>query len=259
MDFASIQKRRAHLQNLRNQVAERHTAGGNGIEICNWYSDQLDELLCGMISSCMVTNNVSQNARFCVICVGGNGRRRPTPYSDVDLLLVASPKSLKVLEPLLSAFVRDCWDTGLQLGHSMRTPDDVVRFANEDVQFATSLVDMRHLMGQQSLFDSVHDLVQKKVFQSPVDQFVNACVASRRDEWMARGDSVNQLEPDLKRSPGGLRDLHLVSWVTHAQYGDSHPSSLLEHNAIGTQELAVLALADEFLTSLRLELHCRPI
>lgn len=257
MDFANIQKRRDHLNSLRAQVAERHNAGGNGIDICNWYSDQLDELLRGMFASVLEQNNVSPRAGFCVICVGGNGRRRPTPYSDVDLLMVAQSRSLEELQPVLSAFVRDCWDTGFQLGHSIRTPDDVVRFANEDVQFATSLVDMRHLAGQKSLFDVVYEIVQSRVFQSPVDKFVNSCVASRRDEWMARGDSVNQLEPDLKRSPGGLRDLHLVSWVTHAQYGDSHPSSLLEHNAIGTEELAVLASADEFLTSLRLELHCR--
>ena len=92
MDFASIKKRREHLQAIRTQVAERHRAGGNGIEICNWFSDQLDDLLRGMISSALVESGVSKEARFCVICVGGNGRRRPTPYSDVDLLLVANNK-----------------------------------------------------------------------------------------------------------------------------------------------------------------------
>lgn len=257
IDFVSIQERRELLESLKKQVAEKHFAGGNGVDICNWYSDQLDDLLRKMISTSLTENSVSAESDFCVICVGGNGRRRPTPYSDVDLLLVATPKATESLQPVLSGFVRDCWDTGLQLGHSIRTPDDVVRFANEDVQFATSLVDMRHLMGSKQVFDSVYDLVQRRVFRDPVDRFVNSCVASRREEWMVRGDSVNQLEPDLKRSPGGLRDLHLVGWVTHAQYGDSHLSSLLEHNAIRTQELALLNSADEFLTSLRLALHCR--
>lgn len=257
IDFVSIQERRELLESLKKQVAEKHFAGGNGVDICNWYSDRLDDLLRKMISSSLTENSVSAEADFCVICVGGNGRRRPTPYSDVDLLLVATAKAIESLQPALSGFVRDCWDTGLQLGHSIRTPDDVVRFANEDVQFATSLVDMRHLMGSKQVFDSVYDLVQRQVFRDPVDRFVNSCVASRREEWMVRGDSVNQLEPDLKRSPGGLRDLHLVGWVTHAQYGDSHLSTLLEHNAIRTQELALLNSADEFLTSLRLALHCR--
>lgn len=194
---------------------------------------------------------------FTVICVGGNGRRRPAPYSDIDLLLVAESKDLAKLEPVLTAFVRDCWDTGFQLGSSIRPPEDVVRFANEDVQFATSLIDMRHLMGSEKLFASLSDLVQRKVFRDPVDQFVDKCVASRREEWQACGDSVNQLEPDLKRSPGGLRDLHLIRWVSWVQFGDTHPTALLENNAVGTQELATLNSVDEFLTSLRIELHAR--
>ncbi|MCR9198221.1 MAG: [protein-PII] uridylyltransferase [Planctomycetaceae bacterium] len=255
--FAAIQQFRERLEDLKQQVSERHFAGGSGIDICNWFSDQLDDLLRDMISRSMQEQNQSAENSFCVICVGGNGRRRPTPYSDVDLLLVASSREIQSLEPVLSAFVRDCWDTGFQLGHSLRTPDDVIRFASEDIQFATSLVDMRHLLGSEKLFRSVHRQVEKKVFRDSVDRFVDTCVASRREEWMAGGDSVNQLEPDVKKSPGGLRDLHLINWVTHARYGDSHVSSLLEHNAIRTQELALLASADEFLTSLRLELHCR--
>ena len=229
----------------------------SGIEICNWLSDQLDDVLRRMMTHALENHSVAEDGEFSVICVGGNGRRRPAPYSDVDLLLVAGNRHISSLEPVLSEFVRDCWDTGFQLGHSIRTPDDVVSFAREDVQFATSLVDMRHLMGSQAVFENVQHLVQARVFRDPVDRFVSLCVASRREEWMARGDSVNQLEPDVKRSPGGLRDLHLLKWVAFARSGDSHLSSLLEMNKVRTHELAVLNVADEFLTSLRLELHGR--
>lgn len=257
VDCTDTQARRDYLANARTEAARRHADGIGGIEICNWFSDRLDELLIGMMNVQLQSAGIPADAGFSIICVGGNGRRRPAPFSDVDLLLVADPKEISALEPPLSAFVRDCWDTGLQLGHSLRPPDDVVRFAREDVQFATSLVDMRRLMGSRDVFESVQELLQRKVFRDPVDRFVNQCVASRREEWMARGDSVNQLEPDVKRSPGGLRDLHLIRWVTFAQFGDSHPSSLLENNAIRTQELAVLSQADAFLTSLRLDLHSR--
>ncbi|HIK95761.1 MAG TPA: hypothetical protein EYG03_27765, partial [Planctomycetes bacterium] len=256
-DVSSIQERRELVVTLRKEVARRHASGENGIEICNWYSDQLDDLLRQMVGHHLQAAGVSVDADFSIICVGGNGRRRPSPYSDIDLLLVADSRAILELTPVLTAFVRDCWDTGFQLGHSIRTPDDVVSFANEDISFATSLIDMRHLLGNQNVFASLSTLVETKVFQNPADRFVDACVVSRREEWMARGDSVNQLEPDVKRSPGGLRDLHLINWVTFAQFGDSHPSSLLEHNAVGTQELASLNSADRFLTSLRLDLHCR--
>ena len=257
LDFSDIQQRRDFVAAVRREISVRHAAGETGIKICNWYSDQIDLLLRQMMSLTLQAHGVADDANFALICVGGNGRRRPAPYSDVDLLLVAGTKAIVQLAPVLSAFVRDCWDTGLQLGHSIRTPDDVVRFANSDVQFATSLIDMRPLMGAPQTFRALDEMVQKKVFRGPVDRFVNACVQARREEWMARGDSVNQLEPDLKRSPGGLRDLHLIRWATFAQYSDSQPASLLEHNDIRTQELAALNQADEFLTSLRLELHCR--
>lgn len=257
IDFSIPQHRREFVAAKRAEAAERQATGESGIEICNWLSDQIDHLLLEIMTISLTAHDVTVDAEFALICVGGNGRRRPAPYSDVDILLVGPSGTLEQLEPVLSDFVRDCWDTGLQLGHSVRTPDDVVQFANEDVQFATSLVDMRFLMGNQNTFDALDQLVQDKVFRDPVDRFVDACVASRREEWMARGDSVNQLEPDVKRSPGGLRDLHLIRWVTFAQFSDSDPSSLLEHNSIRTQELAILSQADEFLTSLRLELHCR--
>ncbi|MEZ6130830.1 MAG: [protein-PII] uridylyltransferase [Planctomycetaceae bacterium] len=257
LDVSSIPSRRTFLTQCRQEAAARQAVGGSGIEICNWYSDQLDDLLRQMMNRSLQAYGVTHDADFALICVGGNGRRRPAPFSDVDLLLVAGAKSLASMEPVLSAFVRDCWDTGLQLGHSLRTPEDVIRFAKEDVQFATSLVDMRLLLGNRKTYESLSSLAQKKVFQAPGDRFVRDCVKSRRDEWLARGDSVNQLEPDVKRSPGGLRDLHLIRWVTFAQFGNSQPWSLLEHNAVRTHELAALNSADEFLTSLRLELHCR--
>ncbi len=257
VDYSNIQSRRDFLKQTREAVFSQHAAGKNGIEICNWFSDQLDELLSQMMTLQLDAAGRPHDADFSLICVGGNGRRRPAPFSDVDLLLVSDAKSLTVLEPALTAFVRDCWDTGFQLGHSIRTPEDVVQFANEDIQFATSLIDMRHLMGDPAVFESLLQLIRKRVFQDPVDRFVDSCVASRREEWMACGDSVNQLEPDVKRSPGGLRDLHLIRWVTFVQFGDSEPTSLLEHNSIRTRELAILNQADEFLTSLRLDLLAR--
>lgn len=255
-DVSSITARREHLSQLRDGVREH--LGGNLVptEICEWYSDRLDEFLLSMLQYHLQRHDCVDSDSFLVACVGGNGRRRPAPYSDVDLLLVCDTSN-ESLKTALKDFVRDCWDTGMELGHSIRTSNDVVRFASDDVQFATSLIDMRLLSGDEVLFSDVQQKLDRRVFRDRSEHFVARCVASRREEWAARGDSVNQLEPDLKKSPGGLRDLHLLRWITYARYGDADPSTLLQYEALRTHELAALQTADEFLTGLRLELHCR--
>lgn len=251
-----LQQRKTYLKSLRDQMSAQQLAS-SGIEACEWLSDRLDELLLGMLHQSLQTNGLSENEAFSVMCVGGNGRRRPAPYSDVDMLLVADKSVFDQVEATFSDFVRDCWDTGFQLGHSLRTPEDVISFAKDDIQFATSLVDMRLLVGSNVIFHDLRRKLKRTVFRQPVDRFVEECVESRQAEWSARGDSVNQLEPDVKKSPGGLRDLHLIHWITFARFADGDPSSLLEHNEVRTHELAILNQADEFLTALRNDLHLR--
>lgn len=256
-DVSDITARREHLADVRQMIQRRLATQSPPTEICGWYSDCLDELLTLMLAHNLQQYCVPDGAEFFVVCVGGNGRRRPAPYSDVDLLLVADGNVSDELAAALNRFVRDCWDTGLELGHSIRTSSDVIRFSSEDIQFATSLIDMRLLFGDQQLYAALCEKLARRVFRDRSEHFVSRCVAARREEWLARGDSVNQLEPDLKKSPGGLRDLHLLRWIAYARHGDAEPSTLLQFGAMRTHELAALQVADEFLTGLRLDLHCR--
>jgi [protein-PII] uridylyltransferase len=201
-----LQQRRAALAEMRNGVRARRAAGEAGIAGCHWLSDQVDEFIRSIVSVQQEAFGTAASL-FAVVAVGGNGRRRPAPFSDIDLLFLVEAKKQEIVKPFLSAVVRDCWDAGVQLGSSIRTPSDVVKFAGEDVQFATSLIETRLLTGDQKLLDSTLQQVRSKVFGSHPERLILKLVASRREEWTARGNSVNQLEPDIKRSPGGLRDL----------------------------------------------------
>ncbi|MCH2212368.1 MAG: [protein-PII] uridylyltransferase [Fuerstiella sp.] len=257
MNVSEVSARRAYLARSRDGIRQRMGTDLSPSEICEWFSDRLDDLLIAMLRHSLDQQGVSESASFIVVCVGGNGRRRPVPWSDVDLLIVVAAGAGEELSAALNSFVRDCWDTGMDLGHSIRTPVDVIRFASEDIQFATSLIDMRLLFGDPQIYRALKEKLDHRIFQERSEHFVARCVVSRREEWMARGDSVNQLEPDLKKSPGGLRDLHLLRWISYSRYGDADPSTLLQHEVIRTRELASLQIADEFLTGLRLGLHCR--
>ena len=205
-----IQHRRAALLAMRNGVGERRLAGVGGIACCQWLSDQVDELIREIVSQQQTMHRDVLPTSFAVLAVGGNGRRRPAPFSDIDLLFLVDAKQQTTTQEFLSAVVRDCWDAGAQLGSSIRTVADVVRFAIEDIQFATSMIETRFLCGHERLAVTAQQQTRSKVFRDRSEPMILRLVASRREEWMTRGNSVNQLEPDLKRSPGGLRDLHLL-------------------------------------------------
>ena len=130
-----IQQRRAALATMRSGVKERRQAGEGGIACCQWLSDQVDEFIREIVKQQQVLKPQVALSSFAVLAVGGNGRRRPAPFSDIDLLFLMDAKEQTTAQGFLSSVVRDCWDAGVQLGSSLRTVSDVVRFAGDDIQF----------------------------------------------------------------------------------------------------------------------------
>lgn len=157
-----------------------------------------------------------------LIVVGGSGRGDVAPYSDVDLLFLHISEGPQQFESCVAQVVRDCWDAGLKLGHSVRTPQDLLRTAKADPQFATTLVEARRIWGSAELVDRTLRQYRNAVLRSRRRQFIDACIAERDKERVAHGATVQQLEPDVKRSLGGLRDLHLIRWIGAARYGTSN-------------------------------------
>lgn len=250
-----IQQRRASLLAMRTGVRDRRQAGEGGIACCEWLSDHVDEFLREIVTQQLKMRPEVSPQSFAVLAVGGNGRRRPAPFSDMDLLFLIDAKQEASTQGFLSAVVRDCWDAGAQPGSSIRTVADFLRFAVDDIQFATSLIETRFLCGNERLAETALQQVRSKVFSARSEPMIVRLVASRREEWITRGNSVNQLEPDLKRSPGGLRDLHLLRWVSFLRYRNPEPAQLHLKGDISKQELDELLLADEFLSTLRTDLH----
>lgn len=190
-----------------------------------------------------------------LILVGGSGRGDIAPYSDVDLLFLHTTESPQPFESCVAQVVRDCWDAGLKLGSSVRTPQDVLRTAKADPQFATTLVEARRLWGSEELFDRTMRQYQNAVLKGRRRQFIDASIAERDKEREAHGATVQQLEPDVKRSLGGLRDLHLIRWIGAARYGTSNIESLKLQGAISPAEALRLTLAHEYITAVRIRLH----
>src|SRR5688572_33258077 len=106
---------------MRHEVRQRRASGVSGISCCAWLSDQVDEFVREIVARRLESHpDVSEDA-FVVVAVGGNGRRRPAPFSDVDLLFLVDARKQTAVEEFLKSVVRDCWDAGMQPGTSIRT------------------------------------------------------------------------------------------------------------------------------------------
>ncbi|MCW5648129.1 MAG: [protein-PII] uridylyltransferase [Ramlibacter sp.] len=152
-----------------------------------------------------------------LVAVGGFGRGELFPHSDVDVLLLmpdgTSPDADAGLKQRIEGFIGSCWDTGLEIGSSVRTVSDCVAEAAKDVTVQTSLLEARLITGERKLFTRFY-----KRFQAGLDPkaFFVAKTLELRQRHHKFENTPYALEPNCKESPGGLRDLQCILWVARA-------------------------------------------
>lgn len=150
---------------------------------------------------------------FALAAVGGYGRSELCPASDVDVLVLYGGAIPKTADELSRGLFHPLWDLGLDLGHGVRALADCLRLAREDTQVLTSLLDTRHIAGEENLVGKLRREFAEQVLKGYVGvfgQWVLQHNAARRVEY---GDSSGLLEPDLKNGLGGLRDVHQIHWL----------------------------------------------
>ncbi len=168
-----------------------------------------------------------------VVGGGGDGRGELFPHSDVDVLvLLPNDCALETdaeLREALEHFIGQCWDLGLELGSSVRTVNECVSEAATDITIQTALLEARRITGAQRLFQSLDRALQT---QMNAQAFFTAKTLEMRQRHVKHQNTPYALEPNVKESPGGLRDLHTIRWVARAaglgsDWGDFHTSGLL--------------------------------
>ncbi|MBS0262236.1 MAG: [protein-PII] uridylyltransferase [Planctomycetes bacterium] len=254
-----LARQKLRLQSLRDEARERYAGGAPGLQVASLICDMTDEVVRELFESAIheLPADVRESIRqqVAIVAVGGTGRGELAPFSDVDLLFLHIPKCDRRVPESISRFVRDCWDGGIKLGHSVRTPHDALAAARGDPQFATALVETRLLWGCQPLFESFINRYRRQVRHGSFAAFYQAVLKSRLEERQQHGETERQLEPDVKRSAGGLRDIHLIRWLGFARYGTSEFDILRMEGAISRDDAQALIAAQEFLTRIRVDLH----
>jgi len=250
---------RKRVDDLRQQTRKRFQQGASGLQTTSFLSQLMDEFLKSVYQEVLAEADESTvkqlSNQVAILAVGGTGRGDVCPYSDIDLLLLHTPLVASQFEPIAAQFQRDLWDAGLKLGVSVRTIVDAISWARQEPQFATSLIDIRLLFGEPSLMEQLRAKFIRSVIKARSQQFLTEIIASRDKERDEHGATTQQLEPDIKRSLGGLRDLHLIRWIGFARHGDGDIDSLRLHGSISKDEARRLVHAYEFLIGLRVDLH----
>ena len=255
---ARVSRYKGRLDEIRDQVRGRFEQGATGAQTAGLQSQLFDSFVVSVLIEALQsldqpTRNLIES-QSALLAVGGTGRGELCPYSDLDLLFLSTPAIFEAFELFASQVKRDLGDSRLKLGASVRTISDSLRWAKQDPKFATSLVDARILWGNELLSEQLVSRFQRSV-RSRSGQFIADAVAARDKERAEQSTTTQQLEPDVKQSLGGLRDLHLIRWIGFAAHGACDIDSLRLQGALSKEEARRLVHAHEFLTALRIDLH----
>lgn len=236
----------------------RHRDGCSGVELCAAMCDLRDQVLVDLTEAALVDLNEAGPdglwSEIALVAHAGYGRRDVAPYSDVDLMILHSPGVGERVAPLAERLLRDVFDTGLTLGHSVRTPEQACRLACSEAMICTSLAESRLVRGSESLFHQyLHDLHRR--VRSRSRSLMADIQRDRAQERLRYGETVFLLEPNVKRSRGTLRDIQLIRWLGLVRYGAIDFGKLHALGALHEEDLTAILRAMEFLLCLRNEMH----
>ena len=191
-------------------------------------------------------------ASTALVGVGGYGRGELFPYSDVDLLILLSEPADAITQAKLEELVQMLWDLGLEIGHSIRTIDECMSESRADITVQTSLLEARLITGDAPLFEQL----QARYAEALDPQaFFQAKMAEMRLRHAKYEDTAFSLEPNVKESPGGLRDLQVILWVAKAAGLANSWGQLATRELITQTEARQLMEKERAFKDIRVRLH----
>ena len=245
---------RALYREQKNAMLDGLRAGGAGTRGIRGALTRLAGLTDAALRSLWQANGFGGD--LALLAVGGYGRGELFPYSDVDVLLLlpdaADPARDTALRQRIEAFIGQCWDIGLEIGSSVRTVPECLSVAQGDVTVQTALLEARLIVGNRRLFKGF-----QARFSAQLDalDFFSAKRLEMRQRHAKYEDTPYALEPNIKESPGGLRDLQIILWAARAAGIGGRWEDLHRAGLVTTHELRQLRHNEALLSAIRSRLH----
>ncbi len=246
----AIQVFQSALEHGRNVLSQYHLETGHAATLTNQFSWLIDQLL---IRAWRRFFPDTERAP-CLIATGGYGRAQLNLESDIDLLILLPERTDQSQLETIEAFVRFCWDMGLKAGHSVNALKDSIQMASRNLTIMTNLMETRLICGDPACFETLQTRLRRGNIW-PARKYVKAKLEEQQARHLHFGGTAYNLEPNIKESPGGLRDLHMISWVANRYFGTSDFAELVEHEFLTEQEYRGLIRCRDFLWRLRNGLH----
>jgi len=243
VDFAAAI--RDSLRAARADLQQAFAAHGKPQRLLRAHARVVDEHLC------QIWRMLEMPPALALVAVGGYGRGELFPKSDIDLLILLPEQPDEALQQCLQRLVGVLWDIGLEVGHSIRTVGDCMA-ESSDVTVQTNLLEARLITGNSALFDEMREALVAHLSR-------RAFFLAKQEEQDKRHhryiDTDYNLEPNLKESPGGLRDLQTVLWISRASGFGGSWGELARAGLITVAEARAVARHEALLQTLRIRLH----
>ena len=248
------------LTDGREELSRRLVAKpAAGHEITGGHSFLIDQLLRVIFdhvtSHLYPAPNRTKAERISILAVGGYGRAEMAPHSDVDIAFLVPQRATPWCEQVIEATLYLLWDLGLQVGHSTRTLEEMIRMAKSDLTIRTALLEGRYVWGDEALYDEGGRLFREDVVRGTERQFVTDKLAERNERHKRMGDSRYVVEPNVKEGKGGLRDLQTLYWIGKYIHRVKSAAELVDVGLFTADEYKNFRRAEGWLLAVRCHLH----
>jgi len=197
---------------------------------------------------------LNESEQIALLAVGGYGRGELHPGSDIDLMILMVHAEHDRFRERIGAWITFLWDIGLEVGHSVRSLEECVEEAHKDVTVATNLMESRLLAGPALLVEAMTQACEKALVW-PSRIFFEAKHSEQFARHRKYHDTAYNLEPNVKEGPGGLRDIHMIGWVTKRHFGANSLHGLVDVGFLTEAEYNTLISGQNFLWQIRWGLH----
>ena len=202
----------------------------------------------------VIWNKTLKSKKISLVAVGGYGRGALHPQSDLDLLVLAEEIEIQTHGELVEEFLTQLWDANLIIGHSVRSIEQCISFAKADITINTNLLEHRLIAGNKKIYNDFCSELAKDL-HGDTSEFFHKKLEEQENRYKRHGNTEYNLEPNVKETPGGLRDLQLIDWISTHFFKKNDRRQLVSNKILSESDLDLLRNNENFLWRVRYEIH----